>query len=227
MITLTREGALQTDTLDNLAALDDVPLTGGTDAGDPDYAVDDVADTASNTPTATGDFGVTDPDSGEAEGGARAPTYAIITGTGTDAATVSAASGTAPDLTYTITKNSVTWGTIALNTETGVWTFTADADALNSLDDGESEVLSLQGMVSDAATTAGTDTRTFTITLNGAEDAATVTVADASSDADGDGDAATFDITATAAATATPVATPSPILMIPCRIRFLRRRYAA
>ena len=101
----------------------------------------------------------------------------------------------------------MTWGTIALNTETGVWTFTADADALNSLDDGESEVLSLQGMVSDAATTAGTDTRTFTITLNGAEDAATVTVADASSDADGDGDAATFDITATAAATATAIAT--------------------
>ena len=102
-----------------------------------------------------------------AEGGARAPEYAILSGTGGNAATITGTGGS-----YTVTKgtgdNAVTWGTITLNTATGAWTFTANAASLTALHDGEEEVLSLQAEVTDEA--GAKDTQTFTITLTGANE---------------------------------------------------------
>ena len=164
-IVLALEGTAATDTLSNLVALNAQAFTGGT-AG----SANAITDTANSGTTATtaGDFGVTDLDQGEYEGGARAPGYTVITGTGSNAATVSAATGTAPNLSYTVTKGGVTWGTLALNTATGAWTFTTNASTVNTLNADEAEILSLQARVTDAA--GGTDTASFTITINGAND---------------------------------------------------------
>ena len=152
-------------------------LTGGKDGTD--GTVDDT------TPVISGDFSVSDGDNDEGEGGDRAPTYAIITGTGGNAATATA-SGTAPDLTYTITKgtgeSAVTWGTITLNTATGAWEFTADAAALSGLIADAEEILALQAQVTDAG--GGTDTEAFTITLNGANDAPVIDAGGPPTDAD-------------------------------------------
>ena len=95
-------------TLDSNVEIILIAITGTNDApeitGVSDGTLADVTNDPDNTPTVTGNFGVTDPDEGEQEGGARAPTYAIITGSGSDAATVSAGTGTAPNLTYTVTR---------------------------------------------------------------------------------------------------------------------------
>ena len=168
------------------------------------YTVADLT-SSGDVVTETGNLSVTDPDNDEAEGGSRAPAYAIASGSGSDAATVGSATGTAPNLSYTVTKDSVEWGTIALNTATGAWTFTANAAALDSIDDGDSEALVLTARVTDAE--GGTDEATFTITLTGAEDAASAAVSDATSDADGDDNALTFEITATDSSAATDLAT--------------------
>ena len=96
-----------------LVALDAEDFTGGANAVA--YTGDDLI-TTGDVVTVTGDFSVTDPDNGEAEGGSRAPSYAILSGEGSDpnVATVSAATtGTGSNVTYTVTNNSVTWGTIA------------------------------------------------------------------------------------------------------------------
>ena len=173
-------------------------FAGGADEGT--YTVDDLT-TSGDTPTVSGDFSVTDPDNGEEEGEASAPTYAILDGAaGANQATVT---GTAS--AYTITKGGTDWGTIALNTATGAWTFTADAAALDALADSDSETLALTAQVSNAGGTAVT--KAFTITLNGVDDVAVVTVTDATSDADGDSDEATFNVTETNASTATDIAT--------------------
>ena len=181
IVTLLAEGPAQEAALTDLIALGPVFFSGGANAGD--YIIDDERDTEDNTPSVSHNFGVSDPDNGEQEGGSRAPTYAILSGTGSDAATVSAATGTAPNLTYTVTKgtggSAVTWGTIALHTRTGAWTFTADAAALNSLDAGETELIGLQVRVTD--TDSATDTESFTITLNGAVETPPL-VLDAASD---------------------------------------------
>ena len=176
-ISLTLRNAAETGTpvyLQELSTVfgDAAVFTGGVDPATA-YTVDDLT-TSGDTPTVSGDFSVTDADAGEAEeGGARAPTYAILDGTGNDAATVSTPSGTAPDLTYTITKDSATWGTIALNTETGAWTFTANAAALDALTAGQTETLALRGQVEDhVGGASGTNAEGFTITLNGADEAA-------------------------------------------------------
>ena len=167
---MEREGPLQEESRTTLNGLPFANFTGGVNGEV--FEVDDTANSAANTPTETGNLSVTDPDNEEEEGQLNAPTYAIITGTGGNAATVSAGTGTAPDLTYTITKgtgeSAVTWGTIALNTATGAWTFTANAAALNSLHADESEILSLQAQVTDDADVAVT--KALTITLNGAND---------------------------------------------------------
>ena len=174
MVTVALEGPSQEAQRSVLHNEDAVRFTGG--AASATNEVDDTANTASNTPTATGNFNVTDVDNGEVEGGARPPEYAILSGTGGDAATVSSPTGTAPDLSYTVTKGGVTWGTIDLHTATGAWTFTANADAINALHNGEEEVLSLQARVTDAS--AATDTETFTITLTGANDDPVIVVSD-------------------------------------------------
>ena len=181
-----------------------ITLTGANDNPDitnvVNRTVSDTANTASNTPTATGNFGVTDPDNNEGEGGSRAPTYAILSGTGGNAATATT-SDTGTTRTYTITKSSVTWGTISLNINTGAWTFTANAAALNSLDAGESERLVLRARVTDEE--SATDTGTFTITLNGAADAPTTVL----TDADGGSDAQAFSVTETTSSSRANIAT--------------------
>ena len=179
----TWEGASQTATPNQLA------VSGPDSDGTHDFAggtagsaneIDDTANTAANTPTVSGDFNTTDSDNGESEGPGvtptRAPTYAILDGTGGNAALVSAPTGTTT-LTYTVTKgtgqNAVTWGMIAVNTATGAWTFTANAAALNSLYNGEQETITLTARVTDAA--SGTDSETFDIILTGANDAPDIT----------------------------------------------------
>ena len=72
-------------------------------------------------------------------------------------------------------QSAVTWGTIALNTATGVWTFTANAAALDGLGAGQTETLALTAQVTDAD--GDTDTEAFTITLNGVDEAASTNTA--------------------------------------------------
>ena len=129
----------------------------------------------------TGDFDVTDVDNGEEEGdgGSRGPTYAILTGAlGTNQATVSGGLGR-----YTVTKGGTTWGTITLNVNTGEWTFTANAAQINTLADGESEILALTARVRDAGGTIVT--KAFTITLHGADEVEPLVLDTASSDVTG------------------------------------------
>ena len=162
-------GATHTDdfTITLTGANDDPTITGVL----ADYGVTDTANMAANTPTVSGNFNTTDPDNGESEGPGvtttRAPTYAITSGSGGNAATVTGTGGS-----YTITKgtgqSAVTWGTITLDTATGAWTFTANAAALTSLHDTETETLALTAQVTDAS--GGTDTEAFTITLTGANE---------------------------------------------------------
>ena len=144
-------------------------FTGGADPG----SIVDGPDTAANTPSVAGDFGVTDADDGAGEGGSHPPVYAIITVTSTNMATVSGGRPTATDeLTYTVTSDARIWGEITLNTATGTWVFTADAAALNSLDDGEVKILALGAQVRDAA--GDSDIKTLIIRLAGAADAVTL-----------------------------------------------------
>ena len=105
LITATREGPNLSAPYTEVTAFPRTSFSGGTDGGDA-VILTDVANDATNTPSVSGDFGVDDPDNEEGEGGSRPPGYAILDGTGADAAFVSVETTN----TYSIVRNGITWG---------------------------------------------------------------------------------------------------------------------
>ena len=141
---------------------------------------------------------------------AKAAAYAILNGAaGTNQALVSAPTGTAPDLTYTITTGTGQRGDLGDDRPQyrhRRLDLHANAAALDGLGAGVTQTLALTAQVTDFAT--ATDTQGFTITLTGAEDAAgTATIADATADADGDATATSFEVLETTSSTLTNIAT--------------------
>jgi VCBS repeat-containing protein len=96
------------------------------------------------------------------------PEGATVTATGT--LRYADADAASPDEgTWTISPLGAAFGTISIDPRTGVWTYRLDAEAADSLNEGETQTETFTATITDAE--GATDSETVTITIRGTNDA--------------------------------------------------------